>query len=111
MISCAWTTPALRRALADRELGRAVARHKTMFFSEKAADRSVIGYRRAVGGALRLMPEAAARDALAKDYAQMVQDGLLLEEAEPFEALTERCGACSQSFIRSRCSPSGPGRQ
>ena len=32
-----------------------------------------------------------ARTALAMDYARMVEDGLLLEDAEPFEALIERC--------------------
>jgi hypothetical protein len=79
------------RALADRALGEAVARHKAMFFPEKAADRSVIDYARAVGGELRLVPEAAARDALADDYARMIDDGLLLEEAESFDALMERC--------------------
>lgn len=79
------------RALADRALGEAVARHKTMFFPEKAADRSNIDYARAVGGGLRLAPEAAARNALADDYARMIDDGLLLEEAESFDALMERC--------------------
>src|SRR6202012_820889 len=43
-------------ALADRDLARAVARHKGMFFAEKAADRPPIDYGAAVGGALQLVP-------------------------------------------------------
>ncbi|MET3595256.1 hypothetical protein ABID26_004668 [Mesorhizobium shonense] len=38
-------------ALADRELANAVARHKAMFFAEKAADGAPIDYAEAVNGA------------------------------------------------------------
>jgi hypothetical protein len=62
-----------------------------MFFAEKAADRSQIDYAAAVNGGLRLVPTGDGANALAEDYAQMVDDGLLLEEAEPFETLMERC--------------------
>lgn len=78
-------------AFADRDLANAVARHKTMFFAEKAADRSQIDYAAAVNGGLQLVPTGDGANALAEDYAQMVDDGLLLEEAEPFETLMERC--------------------
>jgi hypothetical protein len=78
-------------AVADRELANAVARHKTMFFGEKAADRSHIDYAAAVNGGLQLVPAGDAAKALAEDYARMVDDGLLLVEAEPFETLMERC--------------------
>lgn len=78
-------------AFADRDLAHAVARHKTMFFAEKAADRSQIDYAAAVNGGLQLVPAGDGAKALAEDYAQMVDDGLLLEEAEPFETLMERC--------------------
>jgi hypothetical protein len=78
-------------AFEDRDLANAVARHKTMFFAEKAADRSHIDYAAAVNGALKLVPTGDGANALAEDYAQMVDDGLLLEEAEPFETLMERC--------------------
>ena len=37
------------------------------------------------------MPAGEALAALSKDYGQMVDDGLLLEDAEPFEALINRC--------------------
>ncbi|MFG1243454.1 nucleotidyl transferase AbiEii/AbiGii toxin family protein [Xanthobacter sp. V7C-4] len=78
-------------AFADRELANAVARHKAMFFAEKAADRSQIEYASAVNGGLQLVPAGDGAKALAEDYARMVDDGLLLDEAEPFETLMERC--------------------
>ena len=78
-------------AFSDRELANAVARHKTMFFAEKTADKMFIDYAAAVNGGLRLVPADDVRKALEEDYAQMVDDGLLLEGAEPFEALMARC--------------------
>ncbi len=78
-------------AFADRDLAQAVARHKGMFFAERAADRSPIDYLAAVSGGLRLVPAGDALKALEEDYARMVEDGLLLEDAEPFEALMARC--------------------
>ena len=78
-------------AFADRELANAVARHKAMFFAEKAADRTVIDYRAAVNGGLQLVPVGDGAKALAEDYARMIDDGLLLDEAEPFDALMAHC--------------------
>lgn len=78
-------------AFADRGLAQAVARHKGMFFAEKAADRSPVDYGAAVSGSLRLVPVGDALKALGEDYARMVEDGLLLDDAEPFEALVARC--------------------
>jgi len=78
-------------AIADRELANAVARHKAMFFAEKAADRSAIDYAAAVNGGLRLVPAGDGAEALKEDYARMVEDGLLLEDAEPFDALMAHC--------------------
>ena len=45
------------RALADRELALAVARHKWMFFREKDATGNWIDYEAAVSGDLQLVPE------------------------------------------------------
>ena len=78
-------------AFADRELANAVARHKSMFFVEKAADRSPIDYAAAVSGGLQLVPSGDALKTLEEDYGRMVDDGLLLEDAEPFEVLMARC--------------------
>lgn len=87
-------------AAADRDLARAVAQHKSMFFPEKAADGTAVDYGEAVTGKLRLVPSGEARIALASDYTRMVEDGLLLENAEPFEALIERCTAIAEQVNR-----------
>ena len=47
-------------AIQDPELGRAVARHKAVFFQEKSADGSVIDYAAAVSGQLQLIPSGDA---------------------------------------------------
>lgn len=75
----------------DRALARAVAEHKSIFFAESTPDGAPIDYRAAVTGTLTLAPAGGAREALAEDYRHMVEDGLLLEDAEPFEALLQRC--------------------
>ena len=78
-------------AIADHELAGAVARHKSMFFSEKATDRTPIDYGAAVNGGLRLVPGGDGAKALEDDYARMVEDGLLQGDAEAFGALMARC--------------------
>ena len=78
-------------AFASQELANAVARHKAMFFPEKAADRTPIDYTAAVNGGLRLVPAHDGARALEEDYARMVEDGLLLDDAEAFAVLMERC--------------------
>lgn len=78
-------------AITDRNLAHAVAHHKGMFFAEKAAGGALIDYDSAIMGGLQLVPGGEARSALASDYRLMVEDGLLLEDAEPFELLIERC--------------------
>lgn len=87
-------------ALADRALANAVAHHKGMFFAEKAADGAPINYEAAINGSLQLVPAGEALAALGKDYGQMVDDGLLLEDAEPFEALIERCADIAERANR-----------
>jgi len=78
-------------ALDDRVLGAAVARHKTMFFAEKAADSSWIDYGAATSGHLQLVPSGEALGVLAEDYRRMIEDGLLATAPEPFDTLMERC--------------------
>lgn len=84
-------TDHLASAVADHDIARAVARHKTIFFPEKDAEGRPIDYEAAVSGGLRLVPEGAARDLLAEDYRRMVEDGLLLDDAESFDVLLQRC--------------------
>ena len=80
-------------AIAEPEIAQAVADHKTMFFAEKNAARQMINYQAAVHGAIRLAPDGEARTVLEPDYVAMVADGLLLDDAEPFEALMDHCQA------------------
>ena len=80
-----------RNALADRELGFAVARHKAMFFVENAADGRRIDYAAAISGGLRLVPSGPALDALAADYERMLEFGMLLGDEKPFDKILERC--------------------
>lgn len=78
-------------AIAARDLTKSVAQHKSMFFAEKAADRTPIDYEAAVDGGLRLAPSGEGKAALEQDYARMLEDGLLLDEAETFDELLARC--------------------
>lgn len=78
-------------ALADDNVALAVARHKTMFFAEKNAEGAEVDYGAAVKSGLRLVPDGAALASLKADYDAMIADGLLLDTAESFEALMERC--------------------
>lgn len=83
-------------AIADRELGQAVADHKSIFFSEKTKEGNMIDYHAAVSGKLQLVPDDGALATLAADYQRMIDDGLLLDDAEPFETLMERCRAIQE---------------
>jgi hypothetical protein len=78
-------------AFADRKLAEAVAEHKSWFFVAKDAGGHVIDYQKAGSGDLKLVPEGAARAALEDDYRHMVEDGLVIDEPESFDALMERC--------------------
>ena len=83
-------------AIADKALARAVAEHKAVFFAEKNTHGEVIDYHAAIGGALQLVPNDGALAKLAADYQHMVDDGLFLDDAEPFDTLLERCRAIQQ---------------
>ena len=60
------------------------------------------GLRGPVHGGLRLVPAGEALQALGDDYARMVEDGLLLDDAETFEALTARCADMAERANRDR---------
>ena len=62
----------------------------------------MIDYRAAVHGDLRLVPAGEALQALGDDYARMVEDGLLLDDAETFEALMARCADMAERANRDR---------
>jgi hypothetical protein len=80
-------------AIADRDLAQRVARHKSMFFREKDCQGATIDYDAAVRGGLQLVPDGDAEEVLAADYAGMVSDGLVFEEAPSFTSLVAQCGA------------------
>lgn len=88
------------RAIEDRGLANAVARHKAMFFSEKDTAGNVIDYSAAVGGAIQLAPTGAALKTLSTDYARMLEDGLLFDEAETFDKVIDRCRAVQKKANR-----------
>jgi hypothetical protein len=88
------------RALHDRTLAKAVADNKSAFFAEKTLEGESIDYTVAVQGGLQLAPIDGARRALADDYSRMIDDGLLLDDAEPFEALLEQCRAIADRVNR-----------
>ena len=79
--------------MADREIAEAVAAHKTVFFREKDVSGNWVDYEAAVSGRLELVPTGPSLAALADDYTRMVDDGLLLDDAEPFDALMHCCQA------------------
>lgn len=79
--------------VADRAVATAVARHKSYFFSEKDAVGQVIDYMPATIGHLRIVPEDEAKTALAKDYAAMLADEVMVGNAVSFDDLLEACVA------------------
>ena len=78
-------------AASDREVAKAVAGHKSYFFVEKDCAGVVIDYFPAASGGLQIVPEGAAREALAADYANMLADQLMLGNALPFDELMQAC--------------------
>lgn len=79
-------------AVKAREVARAVAEHKSYFFPEKDAAGNTVDYFAAVAGTLRVVPDGAAREALAADYASMLEDQVMVGDALPFEDLMLACG-------------------
>ncbi len=92
-------------AIADKALAQAVADHKNVFFAEKNTQGEVIDYHLAVSGELQLVPDDGALAKLATDYQHMVDDGLFLDDAEPFESLLERCRTIQQKANANKSSP------
>lgn len=84
-------------AIADREVAKAVAEHKSLFFIEKDTEGAAIDYFAATSGKLEIVPEGAARAALAADYEGMRADDILVGDALPFDALMEACSSVAKS--------------
>lgn len=77
--------------MADPTVAAAVARHKSHFFIEKDTNGQVIDYAAATTGHLKIVPEGEAKAALAKDYAAMLADEVMVGNALPFEELLKIC--------------------
>ncbi len=85
-----------RQAVGDRAIARAVAVHKSHFFSEKDVEGKVIDYIAAVEGGLQIVPQGAAREALAMDYAMMLEDQIMVGGALTFNELMKVCAEVGQ---------------
>ncbi len=77
--------------IADKALSQAVANLKRVFFTKKDTQGEVIDYGVAVSGGLQPVPRREALVMLAADYQYMVDDGLFLDDAEPYNVMMERC--------------------
>jgi hypothetical protein len=93
-------SPYFDRAVADRDVAKAVAEHKSRFFIEKDEAGSVIDYFRAVDGKLRIVPDGKAREALAADYDLMCADAIMVGDAPPFGDLMEACTSVESAANR-----------
>lgn len=78
-------------ALNDSALATQIAEFKGKFFRERDRDGNWIDYTAAVSGGLQLVPDAEALKTLEADYQKMADDGILLDDAEPFADLIKRC--------------------
>ncbi len=89
-------SPYFRTAIDDRAVARAVAEHKSHFFIEKDVDGETIDYIMAVEGRLQIVPDGGAREALAMDYAKMIEDQVMIGDALPFDELMKVCADLAQ---------------
>ncbi len=87
-------------AASNNELARQVAEHKSMFFAEKDVDGGKVDYFQATSGDLRLIPQGQSLDALEKDYAAMLEDGLLAFEQPTFETVMASCASIQDEINR-----------
>jgi hypothetical protein len=78
-------------AIKDRKVARAVAEHKSHFFGERGAAGHPVDYFAAVAGSLQVVPEGTAREALAADYASMLEDQVMVGDALSFQDLMAAC--------------------
>lgn len=78
-------------AIDDPELAHSVATHKSVFFAEKDAKKHLIDYQAAVATEIQIVPEGGALQALEKDYAAMLDDGLLSSHQPSFAGIMAAC--------------------
>jgi Nucleotidyl transferase AbiEii toxin, Type IV TA system len=78
-------------AFEDTALAKEVADWKAKFFRARDRSRKPIDYVAAVSGQLQLVPDQGGRKELEADYKKMAEAGILLDDAEPFSELMNRC--------------------
>lgn len=74
-----------------RDVAMDVARHKAVFFREKAADGTIVDYEQAVSGLLRLVPEGEARQLLKDDYEKMADSNMIFSAVPAFDDIMSAC--------------------
>jgi hypothetical protein len=84
-------SPHFAAVIADPKVAAAVARHKSCFFIEKDRNGKVIDYAAATTGHLKIVPEGEARAALARDYAAMLEDEVMVGDSLSFVELLDAC--------------------
>lgn len=77
--------------IADPTVATTVARHKSHFFAEKDSNGQIVDYATATTGHLKIVPDGKARTALAKDYAAMLADEVMVGDALSFDELLKAC--------------------
>lgn len=90
-------------ALTARDIAKAVAQHKSVFFREKNRDDIAIDYHIATSGALRLIPGETGILALREDYEAMLGEGLLPRDAPSFDDLMQQCQQLEEQANASLC--------
>jgi hypothetical protein len=91
--------------VSDRTVATTVARHKSHFFVEKDADGQIIDYAAATAGYLKIVPEGEARAALAKDYAAMLADEVMVGDALSFDDLLNACSDLEATINSCKSNP------
>ena len=86
----------LMASFPAKEYGELVVAHKNIFFAEKDQFGVFIEYADCLHGRLKLVPSGAAYEVLAEDYAKMVEDGILLQNAKDFRWLMAECAQIEQ---------------
>lgn len=80
-------------AFDDTALAKEVADWKSKFFRMRDRSGKPIDYAAAVSGRLQLVPDDGGLKELETDYKKMAEAGILLDDAEPFSELINRCTA------------------
>jgi hypothetical protein len=81
----------IKGIIADRDLAKKVATHKSFFFAERDGKGGWVDYTAAVTGGLQLVPVGAPLQKLAEDYARMAEAGMTSLTAPSFDTVMETC--------------------